>query len=58
MKDGFVCRACVRLLERYNVLKEKIMSSISKAVPLAEPPQQHDKYQLVHSSSRRNMSIK
>ena len=34
VKDGYICRPCVRLMERYNKVHEEVLSSVMKALPV------------------------
>ena len=33
MSNGFICRPCVRLMERYQYLCEEIAGNVAKAIP-------------------------
>ena len=34
VKDGYICRPCVRLMERYNKVHEEVLSSVMNALPV------------------------
>jgi len=34
VRGGFICRSCVRLIERYNKVHEEVLSNVVKALPI------------------------